>query len=243
MPGTIRIGTSGWNYGDWKGRFYPADTKPDDFLRRYAEAFRTVEINNTFYNIPKERAVRSWRESVPEDFVFACKVSRYVTHMKKLKDPDAGLKRFFGAVETLGERLGPILFQLPPNWRVNPERLGELLRRLPSSRRYAFEFRDKSWFDRSILDLLKEHNAALCIYDLEGWQAPATVTADFTYVRLHGPERRYEGHYDGRTLAGWAKRFVRWSDDEIDVYCYFDNDQGACAPIDAGRLIEQVSAK
>jgi uncharacterized protein YecE (DUF72 family) len=240
VTGRIRIGTSGWNYAHWRGSFYPKGSRPSDLLAAYAERFDSVEINRTFYSLPDKDAVAAWREQVPAGFVFAAKASRYLTHMKKLKDPKEPLERFLGCVEALGEKLGPLLFQLPPRWRVNPDRVQGFLEQLPGGHRHAFEFRDPSWHDDRVLELLSKRSAAFCIFDLAGKRSPIEVTADFAYLRLHGPGGPYQGSYDGRTLSGWARRIRGWSEAGKDVYCYFDNDEKAYAPRDALRLKEMV---
>jgi uncharacterized protein YecE (DUF72 family) len=238
--GRIRIGTSGWSYHHWLGTFYPKGTRQQDLLAVYAERFESVEINRTFYKLPAAETVAAWRAKAPAGFVFAAKASRYLTHRKKLKDPEEPVARLLGCVEALGEKLGPVLFQLPPRWRVNPERLGRLLEELPDKHRYAFEFRDPSWHEPKTLELLSKRGAAFCIFDLAGKRSPIAVTADFVYIRLHGPGAAYQGSYDGRTLSGWARRIKRWSEAGKDVYCYFDNDEKAYAPHDALRLKAMV---
>ncbi len=238
--GRIRIGTSGWNYDHWRGTFYPEGTRPHELLRVYAGRFDSVEINNTFYSLPAAGTVAAWRDQTPRGFLFAVKASRYLTHMKKLKDPEEPLERLFGCIEALGQKLGPVLFQLPPRWHVNPDRLSNLLDQLPEKRRYAFEFRDASWHSDRILDLLADRGAAWCIFDLGGERSPVAVTAGFVYVRLHGPGAPYQGSYDGRTLSGWARRMLGWSQEGRDVYCYFDNDEKGYAPRDALRLRDMV---
>lgn len=238
--GTIHIGTSGWHYASWVGPFYPGDTRPGDFLAVYARTFRTVEVNNTFYQLPDRASFVAWREVTPRGFLFACKASRYLTHMKKLAGPRAAVRRFYRRVETLGSGLGPVLFQLPPHWGADPARLGEFLRLLPWRRRAVFEFRDRSWFAPAVYEVLARHGAACCVYDLGGWRSPIVATADFMYVRLHGPAAPYAGRYDGRTLAAWARRARAWAREGRDVYCYFDNDQEGHAPRDAQRLMDQV---
>lgn len=234
------VGTSGWHYDSWHGPFYPEDTKTKDFLSYYAGCFPAVEINNSFYRLPKPETLKAWCEQVPKSFRFACKASRFTTHMKKLKDPKHASEKFFNVIKALDGRLGPILFQLPPNWAVNVERLAAFLEAVPGRYRYTFEFRDPSWFCDEVYDTLRKHKAAFCIYDLNRKQSPIEVTADFVYIRLHGPERPYEGSYDGRTLAGWARRIKSWQKSDKDVYCFFDNDQKANAPKDARRLQEKL---
>jgi uncharacterized protein YecE (DUF72 family) len=238
QTGKLWIGTSGWHYGHWVGRFYPADARSRDFLGLYARVFRTVEINNTFYALPEPESVRAWRESTPPGFLFAVKGSRYITHRKKLNDPSPATKRFFDAIGGLGPKLGPILFQLPPRWHVDVERLAAFLEALPGEHRYAFEFRDPSWFDSAVYELLRRRRVACCAWELAGRRSPVIDidTAPLVYVRLHGPGAAYQGSYDGRTLRGWARRIARWRDAGKDVHVYFDNDQNAYAAIDAARL-------
>lgn len=238
--GRVLIGTSGWSYASWRGTFYPDGTRQQDFLAAYADRFESVEINNTFYNLPDAATVKAWREQTPADFLFAAKASRYLTHMKKLKDPEEPLERLFGCIRDLGAKLGPVLFQLPPRWRINADRLERLIEALPGKHRYAFEFRDASWHDKEILALLAKRQAAFCIFDLAGERSPIEVTADFVYLRLHGPGGPYQGSYDGRALFGWARRILSWSQAGKDVYCYFDNDEKGYAPCDALRLREMV---
>ncbi len=236
----VHVGTSGWHYDHWVGPFYPEGTASESYLSYYMRFFQSAEVNNTFYHLPQTEALARWRKTVPERFVFACKASRFITHMKKLKDPDESVERFFDRVSALGDKLGPILFQLPPRWRSNPDRLGRFLDALPEDHRYAFEFRDKSWFEPEVFDLLTEHNAAFCIYDLGGFRSPIEVTADFVYLRLHGPGGPYQGSYDGRTLFGWSRRCNNWLREGRDVYCYFDNDQAGFAVKNALRLSEMI---
>ncbi|PXX90797.1 DUF72 domain-containing protein [Marinobacter vulgaris] len=239
--GGIRIGTSGWNFDSWRGSFYPQGLGVKDLLHEYASSFDTVELNNSFYQLPAKTSVEEWLEASPGGFLFSVKASRYLTHMKKLKDAGEGLDRFLAAVEPFGSKLGPLIFQLPPRWRVNVSRLTEFLDQLPAGHRYAFEFRDTSWLCDEVYEVLEKNNAALCYYDFKGYRSPPVATADFVYVRLHGPEERaYTGSYDGRTLAGFAQRFVNWEREGKDVFCYFDNDDKACAPRDAQRLLDAV---
>jgi uncharacterized protein YecE (DUF72 family) len=239
----IHIGTSGWHYDHWIGPFYPPDTRSADFFAYYARCFRTVEINNTFYRLPSREAVLAWRDASPSDFVFAAKGSRFITHMKKLKDPEVGLRRFLDRLSFLGEKLGPIVFQLPPRWRLNLERLEAFLKVLPASRQYAFEFRDESWFCSETLQVLAQHRAALCLFELGGHAAPIEVTADFTYIRLHGPGGPYQGNYSDKDLAVWAERMTDWRTHRISSYCYFDNDDRGYAPRNALRLARMIEER
>jgi uncharacterized protein YecE (DUF72 family) len=230
------IGTSGWHYHHWVGAFYPHNLPHGAFLEYYANHFATAEINNSFYRLPEKKTLLRWRDAVPEGFVFSVKASRYLTHMKKLKDPREPLERLFDRVSVLGSKLGPILFQLPPRWRLNPERLKGLLEILPKNHRYAFEFRDYSWFDGEVYGLLAKHRAAFCVYDLDGRTSPKEITADFAYVRLHGPDGPYRGRYGARRLSGWGGVFSAWLEEGLEVYCYFDNDEAGYATQDALRL-------
>jgi uncharacterized protein YecE (DUF72 family) len=210
-----------------------------DWLAFYASRLQTVEVNNTFYQLPEESTLRTWRERVPEGFVFAVKASQYITHMKKLKEPEGPVDTFLSRVEALGPRLGPILFQLPPNWHFNGRRLRSFLEVLPPDQRYAFELRDPDWLNEEAYGILEEHgrgHAAFCIYDFHGRQSPKRITADFVYVRLHGPYGPYRGTYDTETLAGWAGAFSTWREQGRDVYCYFDNDEAGYAVQNAMEL-------
>ncbi len=238
--GRIHVGTSGWNYPHWRESFYPGRLPQERWLAFYAERFATVEINNSFYNLPAAATFSGWAARVPRGFLFAVKASRYITHMKKLKDPGASVPRFLERAGHLGDRLGPILFQLPPRWKRNVERLQGFLRTLPPGGRYAFEFRDPSWFHGETYACLREAGAAFCIYHLAGTLSPKEVTAEFVYLRLHGPEGAYEGSYDTQALAGWAGALSAWSSQGREVFCYFDNDQGGYAPRDAARLSEML---
>ncbi len=229
----VLIGTSGWQYDHWKGAFYPQDLSKSKYLQYCAEQFNTLEINSTFYRLPSRKSIASWCDTVPSDFVFSVKASRYITHMKKLKNPEQTLPPFFRAVEAFKDKLGPILFQLPPKWRFNPGRLFDFLEALPSGHRYAFEFRDPSWFDSRALDALTEIGAAFCMYELAGAVSPKDITADFIYIRLHGPEGPYQGRYGKNGLAGWAGALYAWSEQGREVYCYFDNDEAGFAALDA----------
>ncbi len=234
--GTIHVGTSGWHYKHWIGPFYPERMRPAEMLAYYAERFDVVELNNTFYKLPTDEAVATWRKTVPARFRFAAKGSRFLTHMKKLKDTGQGVDRFFEKVDQLGRKLGPIVFQLPPRWEVNVERLRDFLAALPAHHRYAFEFRNPSWNIDAVFDTLKKFKAAYCIFDLAGFQSPCEITANFTYLRLHGPGDAYQGSYDDRALKIWAKRLRDWNLRSSHVF--FDNDQAGYAALNAMRLKE-----
>ena len=240
-PGKIHVGTSGWHYAHWVGPFYPPETRPAAFLEHYARHFGSVEINATFYRLPKPATLVAWRDCTPPGFLFACKASRFITHMMKLKEP-ARTALFFDTIAALGDKLGPVLFQLPPRWRLDIERLCAFLDALPAGLRYAFEFREESWFAPAVYRLLERHGAALCAYDLDRRRSPVRVTAPFVYVRLHGPDGPYRGRYSGQALSGWARRLLGWRERGLDSYCYFDNDEAGHAAQDALRLAAMVGA-
>src|SRR5437773_5501552 len=193
MSANTYIGTSGWNYRHWLGPFYPQRFPAAEMLKFYTQYFNTVELNNSFYHLPTVNAFKTWRATVPDNFRFAVKGSRFITHMKKLKAPKTSTNKFFARVKYLEEKAGPILFQLPPHWRLNLERLATFLNRMPRQYRYAGEFREHSWFTDEVYALLRRQNVALCFYQMMGWASPQEITADFVYVRLHGTESTYGG--------------------------------------------------
>lgn len=240
MANQLHIGTSGWHYRHWIGNFYPDGLASPGFLEFYCSRFKTVEINNSFYRLPTAKTLAAWRDGTPDDFLFTMKASRYLTHMKKLKDPREPLRTFLEQADILGKKLGPILFQLPPGWHCNPDRLRTFLAVLPDRYRCAFEFRDPSWFDPEVYQALEEKNAAFCIYELEGTLSPKKITADFVYVRLHGPGGAYQGSYDTAALSGWAGAFSTWLRQGREIFCYFDNDQQGFAANNALALARMM---
>jgi uncharacterized protein YecE (DUF72 family) len=237
----IYIGTSGWHYRHWIGSFYPAGTKSHEQFGLYKQIFHCVEINNSFYRLPSPEIFRTWRKKSPDDFLFVVKASRFITHNKKLKDPKESTKRFFDNVRYLKEKLGPILFQLPPTWKKNTERLEEFLASLSKKYRYVFEFRNSTWYDDDVIALLRKYNSAFCIYELGGHVSPANVTANFVYVRLHGPgENKYQGSYSNKQLAEWANQCRDWQRQNLDVFIFFDNDEEGYAAFNAQTLQKLV---
>ena len=239
----IFIGTSGWHYPHWVGPFYPAGTKPADFFEYYKKFFSTLEINNSFYRLPEKKTFQMWKKNSPEDFIFSVKASRYITHIRKLNDPKEITEVFFDRVAGLGKKCGPILFQFPPSFRINIERLSDFLRILPKKYKYTFEFRHKSWHNEDVTKLLQKYNAAFCIYELEGFVSDKIVTADFVYIRLHGPDGKYAGSYSDGQLKEWADFIKDCHNRKLDVFCYFDNDQAAYAPKNALKLKESLRIK
>lgn len=235
--GRIRIGTSGWSYDHWQGPFYPDDLSHGEWLGYYAGRFRGVEINASFYRLPSADTLRGWSRRVPADFAFAFKASRFLTHMKKLKPAPDSLAAMLSRARVLRSRLGPILFQLPPHWHANPGRLADFLDALPRRHRYAFEFRDASWWSDRVFALLERHGAAAVWFDLEGRRSPVVDTAAFRYVRWHGPgTEAYTGRYGGNRLRPLARRAREWREAGQDVYIFFDNDEAGYAPADALAL-------
>ncbi|MBV8206800.1 MAG: DUF72 domain-containing protein [Acidobacteria bacterium] len=239
----LRIGTSGWHYRHWKGPFYPANLPASKMLDFYLRHFDAVEINNSFYRLPLPGALEAWRQATPAGFRFAAKASRFLTHNKKLKEPENALQNFLPRIETLGEKLGPILFQLPPSWKCNTARLEQFLAVLPRRHRYAFEFRETSWICDAVLELLRRYNAAFCIYEIAGYHSPLEVTANWTYVRLHGPGGKYQGSYSDEQLQEWARQVLRWRPALGTIHVYFDNDQAGYAAVNALRLKQMVAQR
>jgi len=236
----VHIGLSGWNYAHWRGGvFYPPRLPASRWLEFYAERFDTVEVNSTFYRLPRRDAVARWLEQTPDGFLFALKASRYLTHVKRLRDLVPGLERFLERVEPLlgSPKLGPLLWQLPPTFRRDHERLAEALALLPRELRHCIEFRDPSWFVEETYALLREHRIALAIGDrrqVHGFQAHE-LTADWTYVRFHSGTRGRRGNYSESELREWAKRLRDWSRTH-EVFAYFNNDWEGFAPRNARLL-------
>src|SRR5436190_19806002 len=240
----ILIGTSGWHYDSWRGPFFPKGLLLKDQLQYYASQFPTTELNGVFYRTPTPNAVKGWREQTGKDFAFAWKASRFITHWKRLSDNSVNsLQLLEDRLGLLGPKAGPILFQLPPNFEANSERLAGFLKLLSKKRRYTFEFRHPSWYSAQIFRLLSERNISLCISDHHDAPAPWRRTADFVYVRGHGPGGRYRGNYSGETLTSWVKRIRSWTKQGCDVYVYFDNDQKSAAPADALKLRQMLARR
>jgi uncharacterized protein YecE (DUF72 family) len=240
--GGIRIGTSGWSYDGWRGRLYPDEVPKRAWLEYYGSQFSTAEINSSFYRTPSLDAVRSWRNQTPKDFLFAWKASKFITHWKRLTSKcDNSIALMQTRLKVLGPKTGVVLFQLPPQFSKNSERLNSFLKLLPRRRRYAFEFRHGSWYDDEILDILHRHDIALCFSDHSDAPSPWTVTAHHVYIRGHGPSGHYRGSYSTATLQRWADAIVAWKSQGRDVFVYFDNDQKAAAPADARHLIKLLS--
>ena len=236
----IRIGTSGWHYDDWKERFYPAKLPKRRWFEHYSKQFDTVEINNTFYQLPKKETFENWHKQAPHNFLFTVKANRYITHIKRLKDPVETLERFFERANLLLKNLGPVLYQLPPSMRKDLDVLRAFLKALPKDQTAIFEFRDESWFSQDSYELLREFNAAFCIHDMPGMKVPRVVTSDVIYVRFHGPTGKYQGSYSNSALRNWAQWIKDHIKDKKAVYAYFNNDIHAYAVHNAKTLREQI---
>lgn len=237
--GEVRIGTSGWIYRHWRGVFYPEKLPVSRWFGYYSEHFDTVEINNSFYRLPSAEVFQAWRRQAPEGFLYAVKATRFLTHRKKLKDPEQPLQNFLVPARHLGPRLGPLLFQLPPRWHCDLERLRRFVALLPRDLTHVFEFRDPSWYNPGVKTLLEEEGMGFCIHDMRESASPVWVTGPVAYVRFHGPTAvRYAGKYTPAQLQSWAERIEAFRTAGHDVYVYFNNDDAAHAVVNAGQLQE-----
>lgn len=241
----IRIGCSGWQYRHWRGSFYPPELPQTRWFAHYALHFDTVEINNTFYRLPDAATFEKWRERAPLHFLYSVKASRFLTHMKKLKDPHDPLVRLFDRAQHLGPHLGPVLYQLPPHWPVDLDRLRNFLQDLRSvwpDRIHAIEFRDPSWYDDRVLALLDRYQVTLCLHDMKGSASDRIAIGPFVYVRFHGVEQ-YGGAYGDYQLDAWSDWLAARAASGVDVYAYFNNDIGGHAPRDAIRLRQRLQRR
>jgi len=220
----ISIGTSGWMYNHWKGPFYPEKFPNNEMLKYYANKFKTVEVNSSFYRLPTTKTVQKWMNETPDQFIFSIKASQFITHRKYLKDGQETTKKFFDVIKGLKNKLGVILFQLPPNWHYNYERIREFVEILPKQYLYTFEMRHPSWYEQEVFELFKKYNIALCIHDFTGDLFLEKITANFIYIRFHGPIRLYYGKYSSDHLNQWAEKISKWITQNIKIYVYFNND-------------------
>jgi uncharacterized protein YecE (DUF72 family) len=234
--GRARVGCSGWQYKHWRGEFYPPRLPQTQWLEYYAARFDTVEINNSFYRLPERANFAAWARRTPPRFVFAVKASRFLTHMKKLKDPREPLTRLFGRMRGLGLHLGPVLYQLPPGFHVDLERLRAFAALLPRGVRHVIEFRDPSWYRADVCDLLDRSGIALCLHDMPGSATGQQRIGPFVYVRFHGSGAKYGGGYPLERLTEWAEWLQQQRRSGAPVYAYFNNDVGGHAPRDAVTL-------
>ena len=238
--GRARVGCSGWQYKHWRGDFYPANLPQARWFEYYASVFDTVEINNTFYRLPERATFAAWAQRAPRDFEFAVKASRFLTHMKKLKDPEEPIDRLFSRMRGLGTHLGPVLYQLPPGWRLDRERFAHFVQALPTDARHAVEFREPSWYEAEVLALMRRRRLALCLHDMPGSATGQDATGPFVYVRFHGASSRYGGSYPDDRLHRWAHWLNQRRDEGCDVYAYFNNDVGGHAPRNAVTLRQML---
>ena len=234
--GGARVGCSGWQYQHWRGDFYRGQLPQAKWLEHYASVFDTVEINNSFYRLPEADTFARWAARVPMRFQFAVKASRYLTHMKKLKDPAEPIERLFSRMRTLGRHLGPVLYQLPPGFKVDLDRLRQFLEQLPRDARHVLEFRDPSWYVDPVYTMMERHRIALCLHDMRGSATARLRIGPLVYVRFHGPSGQYHGGYPDDRLESWAEWLGHQRSEGIAVYAYFNNDVGGHAPRDAVRL-------
>lgn len=239
--GWCLAGTSGWNYKHWRETFYPKSLPQKDWLRFYSERFSTVEINTSYYHLPKAESFVAWREETPPCFTFAVKASRYITHMKKLKGVDDAVDLFFERAYNLGDKLGPILFQLPPNLHVDLPRLEDFLTILPRGPLHTFEFRHQSWLVPQVYELLRRYNAGLCLIALPGFPVVEEATAKLVYIRMHGSEIKYGDSFPTEELSAWADRISKFLAQGHEVYIYFNNDAHAYAVANATEIRGLVS--
>lgn len=234
----VHVGTSGWNYDHWRGPFYPEGLTRAKWLGHYAGIFSTVEVNATFYRSMRASTFEKWRSSTPDGFVWAVKASRFITHIRRLRDTEDSLARFLESLAPLGEKLGPILFQLPPSLAFEDGMVRSFCRLLPPGGRYTIEARHGSWSCEEALSCLKDMNVAWCISDTAGrYPYREALTAEFTYIRLHGSRRLYASSYSEDELRAWASRIRSWG---LDTYLYFDNDALGYAPANAQRIMEML---
>jgi uncharacterized protein YecE (DUF72 family) len=232
----LYIGTSGWVYRHWREIFYPQGLAQAKWLEFYNQHFTTVELNNSFYHLPSEKAFAAWLERSSEGFVYSVKVSRLITHLKKLRNVEGALENFLSRAQILGEKLGPLLYQLPPNMRRNDRVLEAFLQLLPPGLCHVFEFRNESWFDEEVFALLRQHQIGFCVYDMPEFTTPILATTDFAYIRFHGSGELYGSCYSDAELEEWAKRIAELGQDLTSVYIYFNNDAEAFAVSNAKTL-------
>lgn len=254
----VHVGTSGWMYGDWRDLFYPDGLPQRKWLEYFGQHFKTVEVNSTFYHQMKPATFENWAKIVPLDFVFSIKGSRFITHIKRLRADRASVNQFIESAKNLGNKLGPILWQMPPRFKADKKRLEKFLvdcsslivqgdktnndKRSMINYRFAFEFRDASWFEQSIYQILKKYNAALVIAESGGyWPAAEEITADFTYIRFHGEGGSYATSYTDQELESWAKKIKKWQKARVDVYAYFNNDVAGFAVENVRTLVNLIS--
>ncbi len=239
--GRVHVGTSGYVYSDWRGVFYPPGLPHREELAYYASRFGTVELNNTFYRLPSPTTARAWAERVPAEFVFSVKGSRYLTHIKRLKETGQGIARFFEAIAPLGDRLGPVLWQLPPQMKKDPARLEGFLQALPGGHDYVVELRNPEWYCEEVFALLERCSASLCLHDLTDAPAPSPPPGPIYYRRFHGLHARHGGRYGRGGLRRPAAEIAALAASGRPCFAYFNNDRNAEATLDAATLATLVT--
>ena len=241
MTGTVRIGCSGWIYRHWRELFYPAGLPQRLWFAHYSDTFATVELNTSFYHLPKPESFAKWRDQAPPGFRYAVKASRFITHMKKLKECDDALDTFLARARILGETLGPILYQLPPGLHLDLARLDAFVALLPKDLVHVFEFRHKSWYTDETLALLEARGMSFCAHDMPGLASPRRASGPIAYVRFHGGTGKYVGRYPDEALLGWTDWIVAEARSGREIWCYFNNDIGGHAVHDALTLRAMVA--
>ncbi|HEX2910109.1 MAG TPA: DUF72 domain-containing protein [Chloroflexia bacterium] len=236
----IKIGCSGYLYRHWRSLFYPPELPSSRWLQFYSQHFATLELNNTFYNLPTATTFDHWRDTTPADFIFSVKASRFLTHMKKLKEPQEALAQLFERAGHLGPKLGPVLYQLPPRWRFNLERLTTFLEALPKGYRHTIEVRDQSWLIPQFFAALEKYGVAYCISSLPLYKTPVVATAPFVYFRFHGSGQIYDYCYTQEEIKYWSTEVQQFAEQGYPVYVYFDNDPHAYAIRNAFELIANI---
>lgn len=234
------IGTSGWHYDDWRDRFYPKILPKTKWLDYYSRQFSTVELNNTFYRLPKESAFYNWYDTTPPEFVFSVKASRFITHIKRLKECYEAVNNFMSRATLLKEKLGTVLFQLPPGLHRDDRILAEFFKILPGGIRYVIEFRHESWFEEGVFDLLRQYKVGFCVFDMPKLISPLLAMADFAYIRFHGRDNLYSGCYTDDELKDWAGKIAELGSSLESVYIYFNNDIGGHAVRNAVTIREYL---
>ena len=236
------VGTSGFVYDDWRGRFYPEKLPRHKWLEYYSEQFHTIELNNSFYRLPSESAFQRWHDVTPSDFTFALKVSRFITHIKRLKNTEEAVDTFISKARILGEKLGPLLYQLPPSLHRDDDILESFLSTLPSGLQHVIEFRHHSWFEDEVFEILRRYATGFCIFDMPDLTCPLVATADFAYVRFHGSTGLYYSCYSEDEMDNWAKKLAQLPDSVRHLYIYFNNDAQAFAVSNACTIHSKLQS-
>lgn len=232
----VYIGTSGWSYNHWLENFYPKNLSNKKWLEHYSKNLKTVELNASFYHLPTPQVFTNWYKNTPKNFLFSVKASRFITHVKKLNNCKQPLSKFIKSAKNLKEKLGPILFQLPPSLKANEKKLENFLKILPRRYIYAIEPRNEDWQRKEILKILKKYKIALCVADSPKFPLFKEITSNFVYIRMHGGKILYGSNYSKKELAKWANKIKKWLKDDFDIFVYFNNDFSGYAVKNARTL-------